>query len=165
MIDHPDWCELDPNNWVVFDAASEPEVSREASAVRDQGPFVAVVRGWRMRTAADLHHEVAAALQFPAYYGNNWNALDDCLQDLSWLGGHGLVLVITRAGEVLLDDDLDAEVLWESLVYVREAWRHPVEQHFGRAEPAPWTVVLQDDQDVLDRLVAASPTLSRVPLR
>lgn len=161
MIGNVDWSAIDPKSWLVLDTATESEISRQASAVRDQGPFVAVVRGWRMRTAAGLHHEFAAALQFPAYYGNNWNALDDCLQDLSWLGGHGLVLVVTRAGEVLLDEDLNAEVLWDSLVYVREAWRHPVEQHFGRSEPAPWTVVLQDEQEVLDRLLEASESLSR----
>lgn len=28
---------------------------------------------------------IAAAMQFPAWFGHNWDALSDCLADLSWL--------------------------------------------------------------------------------
>ncbi len=37
---------------------------------------------------------MAAGLQFPEGFGANWDALADCLQDLSWLPGRGCVLVL-----------------------------------------------------------------------
>ena len=41
-----------------------------------------------------LMRNIAAALQFPQWCGANWDALEDCLSDLSWLPASGYVLVI-----------------------------------------------------------------------
>jgi RNAse (barnase) inhibitor barstar len=32
-------------------------------------------------------------LKFPAYFGNNWDALSDCLRDLSWIKPHRVILL------------------------------------------------------------------------
>ena len=37
---------------------------------------------------------LAGKLRFPAYFGRNWDALDECLRDLSWLGGRGRVVIV-----------------------------------------------------------------------
>lgn len=36
-------------------------------------------------TAEQLFHFVADSLKFPDYFGHNWNALDECVRDLTWL--------------------------------------------------------------------------------
>lgn len=50
-----------------------------------------------------LMKNIAAALQFPGWFGANWDALEDCLSDLSWLpaGGYVLVFEDARPGEEL----------------------------------------------------------------
>ncbi len=40
----------------------------------------------------------AAALAFPRWFGGNWDALEDCLGDLSWRKGKGRVLLIGGTG-------------------------------------------------------------------
>jgi hypothetical protein len=40
-----------------------------------------------------LFERLAKALDFPAWFGGNWDALEDCLGDLSWRTGGGHVLV------------------------------------------------------------------------
>ena len=40
----------------------------------------------------------AAALAFPSTFGSNWDALADCLQDLSWFAAGGAVLQLRGAG-------------------------------------------------------------------
>lgn len=67
-----------------------------------------------------MHQAIAAALDFPDYYGHNLNALNDCLGDVACYGGYddapegaGLVLAFTdydrfaaacpRAAQVILD--------------------------------------------------------------
>ena len=43
---------------------------------------VRVLRGRNMRSTEGFYNELAAALQFPLYFGKNWDALDECLADL-----------------------------------------------------------------------------------
>jgi len=43
---------------------------------------------------------IAKALAFPEWFGSNWDALEDCLSDLSWLPAGGYVLLIEGAAEV-----------------------------------------------------------------
>ena len=45
-----------------------------------------------------------SALDFPDWYGQNWDALSDCLRDLSWLPGAG-VAVLWAAPDVLAAAD------------------------------------------------------------
>src|SRR5690625_5058438 len=42
---------------------------------------------------AELLASIAQALEFPDYFGHNWDALGDCLTDLSWLERPVLMLV------------------------------------------------------------------------
>lgn len=40
---------------------------------------------------------LAAKLRFPSYFGHNWDALDECLRDLSWLGDQQRVVIVHEA--------------------------------------------------------------------
>ena len=67
-----------------------------ASALVKTPPGFAVrtIQGKQCRTPAGLFGEFARALAFPDYFGHNWDALEECLNDLSWLGKQsGIVLV------------------------------------------------------------------------
>jgi RNAse (barnase) inhibitor barstar len=42
---------------------------------------------------------VAAAFRFPEWFGGNWDALEDCLTDLSWDKAPGYVALFEHASE------------------------------------------------------------------
>ena len=42
---------------------------------------------------ADPLGSIARALDFPDWFGANWDALEDCLRDLSWRRGDGHVFI------------------------------------------------------------------------
>jgi RNAse (barnase) inhibitor barstar len=43
----------------------------------------------------------AAALEFPGWFGRNWDAFYDCLADLGWRPGPGHLLVFEHTGDLL----------------------------------------------------------------
>jgi hypothetical protein len=89
-------------NWLHLTTARPAEVADAVATVnRHKGVVARVLRGHKMRSPAALFDEVAAALQFPPYFGVNWDALDECLADLNWLPPGNLLIAITAAHEVL----------------------------------------------------------------
>ena len=66
-----------------------------------------------------LLDRVSSALQFPDWFGRNWDALKDCLSDLSWIDSHGHVLLIDGA-EYLPSDERDLFV--DILASVAPLW-------------------------------------------
>ena len=60
-------------------------------------------------TEQDLHRDMAAALSFPSYYGNNLNALNDCLSDVG-SGDYGISAAATGLVLVIIGYDKFAAV-------------------------------------------------------
>ena len=64
-----------------------------------------------------LLKNIAAALDFPDWFGHNWDALEDCLSDLSWRQAPGYVLLFERSRR---NDDFG--VLIDVLLSSAETW-------------------------------------------
>lgn len=77
--------------------AGTPVSTDQATAA---GWQVAVLDGRAITSAAELFEACAGALEFPEWFGHNFDALTDCLRDLSWLPAPGYLLV-WRHAEVL----------------------------------------------------------------
>lgn len=89
--------------------------------------FVRRLRGWKMRGKQGLMDEFSAALQFFDGFGENWYALEDCLENLDdWWTADAYVLVIERAEELLVGDDVGLEGLLVSLQAAGRFWSQAV---------------------------------------
>ena len=58
-----------------------------------------------IKTKSDLMDALSAALHFPDYFGRNWDALSECIRDLSWLPPGDVAL---RHSDLPLMEDLDS---------------------------------------------------------
>jgi hypothetical protein len=67
-----------------------------------------------------LLQRIAEALGFPDWFGRNWDALEDCLTDLSWRAAGGHVLLFEGVG--LLQDVEEYEVLIDVLASAAAFW-------------------------------------------
>lgn len=112
----------------------DPGVARLRSRSSTEDVVATLGRaGWSVRvvdvaSAGDkgaLLDAFAAGLDFPAWVGRNWDALDDALRDLSWWapGDRGRAVIVAGAGR--LDDALDREwpTLCDVLATAAERWR------------------------------------------
>ena len=73
------------------------------------------VRGEKMKTTQGLFDEFSAAMQFPYYFGENWDAFRDCLLDLEWLSGDAYGLIITNSHDLLKGSPQDLDILIDNL--------------------------------------------------
>jgi hypothetical protein len=118
-----------------------------------------VIRGHKARTTAALFDEFAAALQFPCYFGENWDAFDECLTDLKWLPGDAYLLLVVRSVH-LLDREPAGQLqrLVKILEHAGEEWGRSAAGPPPRP-PRAFHVLLQctrEDEAVLrDKLQAA----------
>lgn len=133
--------------------------------------FVArVVRGKKMRTTPDLFNEFSAAFQFPYYFGENWDAFDECISDIDWMPVDvGVVIVIRDAVQVLTGEhDNELSILEGAFEVARETYAEPIERGEAWDRPAmPFHVVLQAEPDdvpaLTQRWTAAGATLVPLP--
>ncbi len=76
----------------------------------------------------ELLRELARVFRFPEYFGENWDALDECLRDLEWLPARGYVLRVR-----------EAEALWRRLPVAAgklvEVWLFSAEKWAERGVP------------------------------
>jgi RNAse (barnase) inhibitor barstar len=71
-----------------------PRTDEIADAVHGSGVFLARIA---FADKEKLLKNIARALEFPDWFGGNWDALEDCLTDLSWRDADGYVLVFEAA--------------------------------------------------------------------
>ena len=75
-------------------AADPNEIEQAAKAA---GLIVVRIDLHRVAGKAGFLGRAARALKFPEWFGKNWDALNDCLTDLSWLKGKGWVIIFENS--------------------------------------------------------------------
>ncbi|MDF2459138.1 MAG: putative Ribonuclease inhibitor Barstar (Modular protein) [Nitrospira sp.] len=121
---------------------------RAESAIKiPDGYILRVVRGAKCRFTSELFSEFADAMDFPDYFGHNWDALEECLTDLEWLPGKGYVLLVTAAEQILAGDEEEFATFLEVLSDTGEAWASGQEGVEGKRAKPFHTVLAVSERD------------------
>lgn len=75
------------------------------------------------RSIAAVLEKLGKALKLPDWYGANFDALSDCLTDLSWNTAPGYVLLLSGADQLHTRDQAAFATLNEVFTGVIENWR------------------------------------------
>ena len=84
---------------------------------------------WRVDIAhahgkKDFLGAMAAALGFPEHFGGNWDALVDCLRDLSWVGeSRGYVIVLEKCRHFHAEHREEFDTATDCLAEAGAFWR------------------------------------------
>ncbi len=105
----------------LYHLASEPyEIERDAKAAH---LFFAKMDIGHVHHKEELLGHFAKAMQFPESFGRNWDALNDCLTDLSWLPAAGYVVVLEKSKHFGAGHRHDFETALEVLQSVTDTWK------------------------------------------
>ncbi len=91
-----------------------------------------------IRSKSELLAALASAGHFPDYFGGNWDALQDCLRDLSWISNRKVVVM--HSDLPLHDKPAECLTYLEILQATLADWAESVKP--DAAEPPPeWSYV------------------------
>ncbi|AGL19007.1 barstar family protein [Actinoplanes sp. N902-109] len=80
------------------------------------------------------------AFRFPAWFGWNWDALSDCLRDLSWLPADRFLVLVDNSDDVLAGDADARQEFFAVLRRAAQQWANPLTSR--RHTAVPFKVVL-----------------------
>jgi RNAse (barnase) inhibitor barstar len=76
-----------------------------------------------VRDKRTLFERLATALKFPDWFGRNWDALADCLGDLSWMPADGYLILLEHCDGFRAGHGGDFTTALQVFAAASEAWR------------------------------------------
>jgi len=79
--------------------------------------------GREISSKAEFLSQAAKAMHFPAYFGANWDAFDECIIDLEWCPAQGYILIYDRPDVFAASDPEQWKIALDILQSAVEYWR------------------------------------------
>lgn len=117
----------------VYRLSRRASVEGLVTAATEAGWRVVVVSGREAPTKASFLTTVASAFRLPAWFGRNWDALEDCLTDEAIVGERTTLLVLDHLDGFAAADAEQWEIGLDVLAGVVDHWT---------ATETPWFVVV-----------------------
>ncbi|MBK7244505.1 MAG: barstar family protein [Saprospiraceae bacterium] len=95
--------------------------------IRPKNAFYAHLDGADCPTSLALHQQLKQIFELPEYFGDNMDALYDCLLDLEWIVEDNVILVIEHPDQLLIEhEENDPDLISDVLILfdeVAEGWQ------------------------------------------
>jgi hypothetical protein len=107
--------------WTVTALPEIWALARERLASR-ASVHVVEISGREGRTKRDLLAVAARALRFPDYFGENWDAFEECLRDLEWLPARAYVVGVSDVDQLLAESEPDRRTFFDIVETAGAFW-------------------------------------------
>jgi RNAse (barnase) inhibitor barstar len=120
--------------WLVRVSSGQSSVVEErlrAVTVGIDRAFFTMLEGKNCASLDAFYGEISSALMFPSYFGKNFQALLDCLADLSWIepAPHAFVTLVRQAEFFLCDEaESELEVVLKNMNLAAKEWSEPIKR-------------------------------------
>lgn len=97
----------------------------------NQNILVVFLNGNKMKTLKSLYDELKVKFSLPEYFGENWDAVEDCLTDLEWISEKQYIIVITNYEKILneyeynYDKNEELQIFEQVLIDCIKFWHTP----------------------------------------
>lgn len=75
------------------------------------GIFLAFIDGQKCSVMSYFYEEITKALNFPDYASLNFDSLDECMSDLSWIDENEIHLLIFNYDDLLYEEKYNLDVI------------------------------------------------------
>jgi RNAse (barnase) inhibitor barstar len=110
-----------------------------------RGVHISLLDGSKMNTLTDVYREMRTEFNFPSYFGNNLDALDECLSDPDIMTEDNYITILVNSDLLLKDEEIDKVYGFvETLKEVGEGWAKSNDAN-RENKIVPFHVILQFD--------------------
>ena len=114
---------LEENHGGVWFLPDHADVKAVQSAAKRNAFAFFHIEGKNITRKEQLLNHAATALRFPADFGHNWDALEECLTDLEWVDADGYLLYYDHIDGLLAAHPDQFETLVEILRDAVASWK------------------------------------------
>ena len=75
-----------------------------------------LINGQECKNENDLYDHCFNKLNFPNYFGRNWDALEDCLSDFSWFDSLNLKIYVTHIQDFMAENTNGKEIFFDIIL-------------------------------------------------
>lgn len=118
----------------------------------DSKKFVTMIDGERCHNQKNTFKEFSRKMKFPDYFGYNWDAFDECLNDLEWLDCKQYVLFIKDFDLIFESNKENLELLLTTLFEAAKEWEKGREYDSFPTPPTPFHIIIHSNKDFLNEL-------------
>jgi RNAse (barnase) inhibitor barstar len=114
---------LEENRGGVFFLPNRVEPRSLQALAKRQGYAFFHIEGKNINRKEQLLNHAATVMHFPGHFGDNWDALEECLTDLEWVDADGYVIYYDHIDGLLEHHPDQFETLVEILRDSVKSWK------------------------------------------
>lgn len=118
----------------LYGVTGEIKIDELSSLCQQHGFQFFHIEGKDIANKTDLLKASAKVMSFPAYFGSNWDAFEDCITDLDWVAANGYILLYTQPENFARNNPSD----WATAI---DIFRSAVE--YWQAKSTPMSVLIK----------------------
>lgn len=107
----------------IYEFTTRSLVAALQKEAKDDGWRLYYLDGGKVKDKKTFLEKIARAMNFPAYFGKNWDALNDCLTDMEWARGAGYILLFHAPDKLITTSPADWQMAKEILESAIEFWK------------------------------------------
>lgn len=106
----------------LYRVTEKLNIDELSSLCKEYGFQFFYINGNKITSKADFFQISAEIMNFPDYFGENWDAFNDCINDLSWLPANGYLLLYTQPDNFAQNAPQEWEIALDIFQEVVEYW-------------------------------------------
>jgi hypothetical protein len=107
----------------LYRLTTDVNIDELSSVCQEYGFQFFYINGKQVTSKAEFLQASAKTMNFPDYFGDNWDAFTDCMTDLSWLSADGYILLYTQPENLAYNDPSEWSIALDIFQEAVEYWR------------------------------------------